>query len=297
MFRRTLPHRQPSNVGWATRRPMLSRKILERPFLSVIKRRISSDPSASDPVGLYEVLPRYPDFSAMGVLRFLDYLGTASFAVSGCLCAATAGLDLIGCIFVGGITALGGGSIRDCLFGRAPVFWLEEREYMHIAVVCAALTFIILCFVNLEHFWLYEAVAFWSDTIGLGAFAVIGTMYALRLRYPPSVVLLCTLVTCTGGGLIRDTLCRRPARVLYPFQETYAICAVAGSATFVLLRALQVLLLWRTIISVGTVIALRCLAAKTHFTLPVATAVLASQHRDAPELEPVDPHTERAVFS
>ena len=38
-----------------------------------------------------------------------------------------AGMDMLGCSLVGTITALGGGTIRDVMLGRTPVFWFVEQ--------------------------------------------------------------------------------------------------------------------------------------------------------------------------
>jgi uncharacterized membrane protein YeiH len=51
-------------------------------------------------------------------MRFCDYFGTWVFAISGTLTAATSGLDLLGCVVVGSITALGGGTARDMIMGQ-----------------------------------------------------------------------------------------------------------------------------------------------------------------------------------
>ena len=69
-------------------------------------------------------MSRYPSFtSSRGVLRGLDYFGTVVFASSGAITAASCGLDLLGCVALGTITAVGGGTIRDVvILGRAP-FW------------------------------------------------------------------------------------------------------------------------------------------------------------------------------
>jgi uncharacterized membrane protein YeiH len=248
-------------------------------------RRSAATPS--HPPGLYESLPRYPELSPMGVLRGLDYMGTVSFAISGSVTAATCGLDLVGCTFVGCITALGGGTVRDCIFGRLPVFWLDEREYIYMSIAAAFTAFVLCCTVELDSYAAYEVIMFWTDTLGLGAFAVIGTMYAIRLQYGITLTLLCTLITCTGGGLIRDTLCRRPARVLYPYQETYAITTICGGAMWIAARKLHIPLAVRMPIAAGTVVALRVYAASTGFRLPSAQLLLDRQTKEAPEMSPV----------
>jgi uncharacterized membrane protein YeiH len=67
---------------------------------------------------LCDGLSRHPQLSVPGFMRFCDYFGTWVFAISGTLTAATSGLDLLGCVAVGSITALGGGTARDMIMGQ-----------------------------------------------------------------------------------------------------------------------------------------------------------------------------------
>ena len=74
-------------------------------------------------------------------LRGLDYVGTVAFAASGTMVAGHAGMDILGCTMVGTITSLGGGTIRDLLLGRTPVFWFKEIEYLLLCVGTALAAF------------------------------------------------------------------------------------------------------------------------------------------------------------
>ena len=67
-------------------------------------------------------------FSKLGLFRALDWIGTLTFAVTGSALAGQYNMDLLGCVIVGSITAIGGGTIRDLLLGASPVFWVEEWE-------------------------------------------------------------------------------------------------------------------------------------------------------------------------
>ena len=51
----------------------------------------------------------------------------AVFAFSGTIAAGRANMDLLGCIVVAAVTCVGGGSTRDVLIGRTPVFWRQFR--------------------------------------------------------------------------------------------------------------------------------------------------------------------------
>ena len=54
------------------------------------------------------------------ILLILEIIGTVAFAVSGAFVAIKGKLDIFGVIFVGCITAVGGGMTRDLLIGATP---------------------------------------------------------------------------------------------------------------------------------------------------------------------------------
>jgi uncharacterized membrane protein YeiH len=54
------------------------------------------------------------------VVRVLDAAGLATFAVGGSLKALGAGVDPLAAVLIGGITAIGGGMVRDVLAGQVP---------------------------------------------------------------------------------------------------------------------------------------------------------------------------------
>jgi uncharacterized membrane protein YeiH len=56
------------------------------------------------------------------VIELLDYFGIIVFAISGALAAARARMDVVGFSLLGVVTGIGGGSLRDILLGRLPVF-------------------------------------------------------------------------------------------------------------------------------------------------------------------------------
>lgn len=53
-------------------------------------------------------------------VKFLDAVGLASFAVAGSVKAINFGAPPLACVFVGTITAVGGGMVRDVLAGQVP---------------------------------------------------------------------------------------------------------------------------------------------------------------------------------
>ena len=71
-----------------------------------------------------------------------NYIGDASFALTGSLAAGTQGMDLFGCVLIGVITALGGGSFRDLVLGKTPLWWLVHWEEVSLCVIIGAVTFL-----------------------------------------------------------------------------------------------------------------------------------------------------------
>ena len=59
----------------------------------------------------------------MMTLMLLDYASVLVFALSGALVASRAQLDIVGFFFIACLTAVGGGTLRDLLLDRNPVFW------------------------------------------------------------------------------------------------------------------------------------------------------------------------------
>lgn len=160
-------------------------------------------------------LPRYPTPKPLGLLRLSDYIGTAAFAVSGSITAATAGMDLLGATLIGTVTAIGGGTVRDAVILHKQPFWVGEVEYFLLAAACAGLAFALWP-------WMEEdgvvkrrgggegALLWWGDALGVGAFAVIGAMNGVRLGVHPLLSVTCGMVTATFGGLTRDVICNLP---------------------------------------------------------------------------------------
>ena len=186
--------------------------------------------SASLTVHAEDSIPRYPDASVPGALRAVDYLGTALFAMTGTLAAAARGMDIFGATMVGTVTAVGGGTIRDILLGRGRrAFWMEEIEYLWIAVVTGIGTF--LAWPHLErHLGVKETDAWidWGDAIGVGAFCVIGAMNGIRAGVPCVAAVVCGMFTATFGGVVRDVLMERPVRILHSYTNIYATTALSA---------------------------------------------------------------------
>lgn len=81
----------------------------EELILKRLEEEGQQKPTAS-PAQIEDSLPRYPDLTTGGFVRFADYVGTGVFAKTGSLTAMAAGMDMLGTVIVGTITAVGGGA-------------------------------------------------------------------------------------------------------------------------------------------------------------------------------------------
>lgn len=246
-----------------------------------------------------ERLPRWANLkTATGVLRGLDYSGTLFFSASGALTAAYCGCDVFGCLAIGTITAVGGGTLRDVVVLRKQPFWFEEWEYLVMSLVAAAGVFFLWPSMQGSDspFALKSTdggegrLMDFGDALGLGAFAVIGTMNGIRVGAPWLVSAICGMMTCTFGGLTRDTLLNRPVRILHPYADVYAPVAFVGSLFYLCLRTLfpaaQPL---RIALTVSLVVGLRAAALTFGWRLPwwdPSTHQITSGNRDPRSFSP-----------
>lgn len=188
-------------------------------------------------------MPRYPNLTVPGLLRGSDYIGTCSFALTGTLLAASKGLDCFGAPIIGLITAVGGGTIRDFVLGAGRrAFWMEEQEYVYLALATGVATFFGWEYAK-KHFEVVRDDAWWieaSDALGVGAFCVIGCMNGVRAGVSAINCIACGVFTATGGGVVRDVIVGRPPRIFHSYATAYATPAAAGAATYLLARKMGV---------------------------------------------------------
>lgn len=71
------------------------------------------------------------------MIKYLDAVGLATFAVTGAAKAVSVGAPPLACVFVGGIAAVGGGALRDVLVGQVPEV-LRREVYAVPALLGAA---------------------------------------------------------------------------------------------------------------------------------------------------------------
>ena len=196
------------------------------------------------------------------LMYVLDLLGVAVFAVSGALAGVRRGEDLFGITVLAAVTAIGGGTLRDVLLGRHPVFWVRDPRYLYVIVASTALALLGQTLItNLETPLLV------ADAVGLALFALSGAQSVEAEGHAWIVVVLMGTMTGVAGGVIRDILSGVVPLLLR--RDIYATAAIAGISFYLMLQAASLRRRWSFITSVLVVIALRLAAIRFGWQLPM----------------------------
>jgi uncharacterized membrane protein YeiH len=196
-------------------------------------------------------------------LRVLDLIGVAVFAISGALAAGRRRLDLIGVIALAAVTAIGGGTVRDLLLDRHPIFWLTDPSYLLVIIGAALATIAYVRWVGMPGPMLDVA-----DALGLALFSVTGTQIAERVGMPAVACVLLGTITGSAGGLVRDILTAQVPVVLRA-GSLYASAAIAGTTLYIVLARLGVRAPWASFAGMAIVATVRLVAIRWKLSLPV----------------------------
>lgn len=164
-------------------------------------------------------------------LQIMDFLGVAVFAVSGVLAAGRKHLDWFGVLVIATVTALGGGTLRDLLIDRHPVFWMADTGYLWTILAATLLTLLVVRFREIPLRALLAA-----DALGLALFAISGARIAESAGYGGIVAVILGTMTGVAGGVFRDMLLAEIPLLLRD-GEIYATAALIGIIVYLLLQA------------------------------------------------------------
>jgi uncharacterized membrane protein YeiH len=196
------------------------------------------------------------------ILYSLDLVGVAVFAVSGVLAARNGGLDLLGVIVIAAITAIGGGTLRDLLLNRHPIFWIADAQYLTVIMVSALLT---VAYVRVRP--PPGKALLVADAVGLALFALSGAQVAESAQCPAIIVVLMGTMTGVAGGVLRDVITAQVPLILR--RDIYATAAIVGVALYLLLQAFGLQRSAAFGAGMAVVIALRLLAIHWGLQLPI----------------------------
>ncbi len=166
----------------------------------------------------------------MSLISLLDYASVLIFAITGALVASRAQLDLVGFAFIACLTALGGGTIRDLLLDRNPIFWIANPTYLAVAATSAFLVFFTAHLLESR-----LRTLIWLDSLALAIAVAAGAGVAISLDQSAIIVILMGMITGCMGGLMRDVVVGDVPLVLKQ-GELYVTAAFVGAASAVLVR-------------------------------------------------------------
>ena len=163
------------------------------------------------------------------------------------------------------VTAVGGGTIRDVLLDRHPIFWLADPAYITVITAAALLTF---AYARRRPAPPPAAALLVADALGLALFSVAGAQIAERAGLPVAAGVVLGAVTGAAGGAVRDVLCAQIPIVLQR-GNLYASAAIVGTAAYFALEAAGVPHSAATLIGMGVIAAVRFASIAWRLELPV----------------------------
>ena len=199
----------------------------------------------------------------MILVDLLDHAAVLVFALTGALVASRAQLDIIGFAFLAILTGVGGGTVRDVLLDRNPVFWMADPTYLGVAVIAA-----LVVFFTAHLFESRYRVMLWLDAAALAFAVAAGARIAEGLEQSTTIIVVMGVVTGCLGGLLRDVVANEVPLVLKQ-GELYVTCAVAGAAVIAVAPWVGTSALVTVLLSAGVTFALRGGSIAFGWRLPV----------------------------
>jgi uncharacterized membrane protein YeiH len=195
------------------------------------------------------------------LLFIFTYIAVIASSISGAFEARKHQMDIVGATTIAFVNAFGGGTLRDMMLGRTPVFWINDPW-----LTITTFAFAIFAFYRLETFSRRMLIV--ADAIGLSIFSILGATYTLQLNLSPIVAILMGVVTGIFGGVLRDVLTNRIPNVFRQSTELYATCSFIGTTVYIILHILEFNALPIALVGALTVFAMRLLAVSFKVTLP-----------------------------
>lgn len=201
-------------------------------------------------------------FNSNEILYWLDLLGITASSAAATLLAKRLRFDVLGVVLTSVAGSVGGGTLRDLLLNRHPVFWLVKLEYLFLITFVSI--FVQIFFYKLES--KLNKPLRWFDAIGLATFTIIGSQIALAKQMSIPIAILMGVITATFGGIVRDVICRKLPLVLH--QEIYISASMLGGIIYVSLLKLNVGESVSALCGMLVVIILRMLSVYRGWQLP-----------------------------
>ena len=199
----------------------------------------------------------------------LELIGAAAFAISGAMAAIKRKADIFGVVFLGVITALGGGVIRDVLIGQLPPKMFISYAYLLASLLVSLIVFFDAYIRREKYFANKDKLSEINnifDAVGLAVFTISGMNTAMGVSDNVILILTLGVITGVGGGMLRDMMTNTMPKVLR--KRVYAVASLIGGALYYVLHLIGVNDILSAVIGMVTIFVLRVLATAYKWNLP-----------------------------
>lgn len=193
----------------------------------------------------------------------IDLFGTLMFAMSGALAASDPKIhrDWFGVSFMGFVTAIGGGTLRDIMLDIHPLAWIRDANYVIAIGIGVALS---VAFRKVLA--KLPKTLFIFDSVGISVYTILGVQKSLQAGVNPLAAIMLGMFSAVFGGVIRDTLLNQTPLIFR--KEIYATACMAGAALYVLMNYFGIQMSVCSISGMLLIIAIRIVAVKYKLALP-----------------------------
>ena len=199
----------------------------------------------------------------MSLVQLFTVIGVAVFAASGALAAVRRSLDPVGVLVLAIVTATGGGTLRDVLMDRHPIFWIASPWIIGVSALAALATWLWV-----RKFPPPDRALQYADALGLAFFSIAGAQIAEAGGVKPFAATIMGALTGCAGGLIRDVLVAE-IPLVFRQSELYVTACIAGVALYFCLAALGLPAEVSSVLGMATIALIRLASIRWGITLPV----------------------------
>lgn len=199
----------------------------------------------------------------MSLVQLFTMIGVAVFAASGALAAVRRSLDPVGVLVLAIVTATGGGTLRDVLMDRHPIFWISSPWFIGVSAGAALATWLWV-----RKFPPPDRALQYADALGLAFFSIVGAQIAEAGGLAPFAATIMAALTGCAGGLIRDVLVAE-VPLVFRQSELYVTACLAGVVLYFCLKALGQPDEIASVLGMATIALIRLASIRWTITLPV----------------------------
>lgn len=197
----------------------------------------------------------------MALQYILELVGTFFFAISGALAIQDDHDDLFGAGFLGFVTAIGGGTLRDIMLGSYPLVWIGDIYFLY-----AILGGVVMAYIFFNRLISLRRTFVFFDTVGISFFTILGVEKALHLGVRPEIAAIMGMFSAVMGGVIRDILTNETP-ILFR-KEIYATACLIGAVLYLFLYRVGLDRDINLLISSTSIFATRLIAIRFKLSLP-----------------------------